>query len=254
MDRGTTPDKSARSRPRLAKHGVRGNLDVVNGDPEGMACDQYVEAISAMIDGEEPAIERRLVERHLRSCAECAAFQQTSETVRRRLRVRPAVRQDDVSRRISTMTALADRTAAWRLPRALLVVVAVEVIVLSAVDLFAATGDGGAVHEARHLSAFTIAYGVLLLLVAVRPARARTALPVAVVLAAALAITAIADLVAHRVPLVGEALHIPEIVSVVLIWMLAVPGPHRRRRAARTPNPEPPARLPHLRAVERDVI
>lgn len=98
---------------------------------------------------------------------------------------------------------------------------ATEILALSLVDLVAAGGDADAVHGVRHLSAFAIAYGVLLLVVAARPARARTALPVAAVLAGALAITAVADLVTGRVPLLGEALHLPEVVSVVLVWILA---------------------------------
>ena len=91
-----------------------------------------------------------------------------------------------------------------------------------------------ATHAARHLGAFTAAYGVGLLVVAVRPARARTMLPVAAVLAGALVITALVDLLDGRIPLVGEAQHLPEVLSVVLVWLLAIPRPRRpaRRRAA----------------------
>ena len=49
-------------------------------------------------------------------------------------------------------------------------------------------------------------------------------LPVAAVLAGALVITAVVDLAQRRVPLVGEAAHLPEVVSVVLVWLLAVPS------------------------------
>ena len=86
-------------------------------------------------------------------------------------------------------------------------------------------GDRGATstHAARHLGAFAVAYGVGLLVVVVRPARARTMLPVAAVLAGALVITSAVDLGQRRIPLVGEAAHLPEVVSVVLIWLIAVP-------------------------------
>ena len=69
-------------------------------------------------------------------------------------------------------------------------------------------------------------------------------LPVAAVLAGALVITAVVDLVEGRVPLVGEAQHLPEVLSVVLIWLLAVPSPRRAATAA-------PSR-PSLRAVRDD--
>ena len=89
-------------------------------------------------------------------------------------------------------------------------------------------GDGTAGgHEARHLGAFSIAYAVALLVVAVRPARARTVLPVAAVLAGALFVTAVVDLATGTVPFINETLHIPELLSVLLVWLLAVPSPRR---------------------------
>ena len=64
-----------------------------------------------------------------------------------------------------------------------------------------------------------------LLVVVVRPARARAMLPVAAVLAGALAITALVDLARGEVPLMGETSHLPELISVLLLWLLAVPAP-----------------------------
>lgn len=126
----------------------------------------------------------------------------------------------------------------------LLVVVAVEIIIFSLRALVLGDGDDASVHATRHLGAFTVAYGVGLLGVAVRPARARTMLPVAAVLAGALAITAVVDISVGEVPLVNEASHIPEVISVVLIWLLAVPS-HKRRLRRQTP----PAAASALRAL-----
>ena len=116
----------------------------------------------------------------------------------------------------------------WLVGPLLLVVVAVEVIVLSLPALLLGEGEANT-HEARHLGAFTVAYGVALLVVAFRPARARTILPVAAVLAGALLITAVVDLLNGKVPLLEEATHLPELVSVVLVWLLAA-APLRRDR------------------------
>ncbi|MBU6315405.1 MAG: hypothetical protein KGR47_02750, partial [Acidobacteria bacterium] len=66
------------------------------------------------------------------------------------------------------------------------------------------------------------------------PARARTMLPVAAVLAGALLISAVIDLADGSIPLVGEATHLPELISVLLIWLLAVPSPKRARSRARS--------------------
>jgi predicted anti-sigma-YlaC factor YlaD len=221
------------------------------GDLDGMSCEPFIEAISAAIDGEDPQIDSRLVAAHVASCASCAAFQRSAHDVRRRLVVREVADAPDIARRTRTLIALADRAAAWQVPRVLLAVVAIELFVLSGGDLFRADGDGQTVHDARHLAAFTVAYGVLLLVVVARPARARTALPAAAVLALALGITAIADLAAGRIPLLGEAVHLPELLSVVLIWLLAVPAhprPGRARRDGTTPDDLRAA----LRAVDRE--
>lgn len=48
-------------------------------------------------------------------------------------------------------------------------------------------------------------------------------LPVAAVLAGALFVTAVVDLATGTVPFINETLHIPELLSVLLVWLLAVP-------------------------------
>jgi predicted anti-sigma-YlaC factor YlaD len=191
-----------------------------------MQCERWQEALSAMADGEDPGIEPRLVEAHVAGCPLCRSFAASIEGSRRRAAVRAAPSMPDLSRRVSKLNALADRTSRWSVARGLLMVVAIEVTVMSLPSLVAGEGQQNA-HDARHLGAFTIAYAVALMVVAIRPARARTVLPVAAVLAGALLITAVVDLTRGTVPLIGEATHIPELVSVLLVWMLAVPA--RRR-------------------------
>jgi hypothetical protein len=92
-------------------------------------------------------------------------------------------------------------------------------------------------HAARHLGAFGVSYGVALLVVVVRPARARSILPVALVLAGGQVIAAIVDLASGRIPLVGEARHLPQIISVFLIWLLAVPSTRRGGSKAEPTDP-----------------
>ena len=143
----------------------------------------------------------------------------------------------DVSQRVTRAVAAQDRA---RRPavRIVLAVVAIEIIALSLPALVLGDEADTSAHGARHLGAFTVAYGVGLLVVAARPARARTMLPVAGVLAGALLITALVDLANGRIPLVGEARHLPEIASVVLVWLLAVPrGVRIRSRPLSTLTP-----------------
>ena len=191
-----------------------------------MQCEQWIEAISAEADGEDPGVDERLLRAHLAHCTSCREFAAAIDSSRRRLLVQPAPVMPDLSRRVAKTNAMLDRTAGWSVVRALLVVVAAEILVLSAPALLQGGGDDEA-HEWRHLSAFSMAYAVALLVVAARPARARAMLPVAAVLAGALLVTAVVDLFAGTVPLLNEALHVPELLSVVLVWLLAVPAPRR---------------------------
>jgi predicted anti-sigma-YlaC factor YlaD len=208
-----------------------------------MQCDRWQDALSAMADGEEPGVDARLVQRHLTTCAPCRSFGDAIDDGRRAV-VRRVPDMADLPRRVSRLNAVADRASRWGVLRALLVVVGVEVMVVSVPSLVADA------HDARHLGAFTIAYGVALLVVAARPARARTVLPVAAVLAGALAITAVVDLVRGAVPLVNETTHVPELISLVLVWMLAAPTTAPPVAVAVAGDPAGP----HLTAVPGDRV
>ena len=212
-----------------------------------MDCDRWRDAVSARLDGEDPGIDDALVDAHLERCAACRGYAASVAAARPGQRIGLAGEVPDLSRRVRKAVALADRAGRWSIVRALLFVVAVEIIAFSLPALVLGDEQDTGGHAARHLGAFTAAYGVGLLVVAVRPARARTMLPASIVLAGALVLTAVVDLVSGRIPLVGEAQHLPEVLSVVLMWLLAVPAP--RRAAARVGAP----RLSAVRDDETDV-
>ena len=209
-----------------------------------MECERWREALSAQLDGEDPGVDLRLLDAHLQGCGGCRDFAAAAADAHRRQRVAPAPAVPDLSGHVVKRAALADRAGTWGVVRALLAVVAVEIIVFSLPALVLGDESATSTHAARHLGAFTAAYGVGLLVVVVRPARARAMLPVAAVLAGALVITGVVDLADGRVPLTGEAQHLPEVLSVVLVWMLAVPAP--RRSTSRAPAP------PTMRVVRDD--
>ena len=160
------------------------------GDLVPRGVHRWREAVSARLDGEDPGIDPALVDAHLARCPGCRAFASAAADAHRAQRVGVAPAVPDLSRRVRKAVALADRASRWSVVRALLVVVAVQIIGFSLPALIFGDEHETAAHAARHLGAFTAAYGVGLLVVAVRPARARTMLPVAVVLAGALVITA----------------------------------------------------------------
>lgn len=202
-----------------------------------MECTRWQEAVSARLDGEDPIVDPRLLDAHLAGCPECRAYEATADRAKRLARIQPAPTIPDLSRRIAKANALADRAASWSIVRAALGIVALQVIGFAMRPLLWGSEAVADSHEARHVGAFGVAYGVGLLVIVARPARARTMLPVAGVLAVTLTITAVIDMANGEVPAIAEASHIPEVISVVLVWMLASPLGRRRARNEASPRP-----------------
>jgi hypothetical protein len=172
----------------------------------------------------------------------------------RAARIRPAAEMPDLSKPLVKLNAMADRAASWSIVRILLGLVAFDVMFFAMKALVLADESDATAHAARHLGAFSFAYGVGLLVVVVRPARARTMLPVAAVLAGALFITAVIDLSNGTVPLTGEATHLPELISVLLIWMLAVPSGQRAKPTVRPSTPTGERTLRSLPRIDDQAV
>jgi predicted anti-sigma-YlaC factor YlaD len=209
-----------------------------------MDCSRWREALSAMADGEPGGIDERLVAAHVARCADCRAYQEMIDAA-------PAVGRDaepqlmpDLAKPISKLAAAADRAARWNVLRVVLAIVAVQVIAFALPALVLGEEQDAATHAARHLGAFGVAYGVALMVVVMRPSRARSILPVALVLAGAQVLGAIVDLATGRIPLIGESRHLPEVISVFLIWFLAAPTTQRDEAASE------PAGRPRLEIVD----
>lgn len=187
-------------------------------------CETWQEAISAALDNEGGEVDTVLLDAHLRSCVECANYRDFAHALRRG-QMEEVKSVPDIAQHVVKQARVNSSDLKWRISRAVLAVCALEVIVFSVGDL------AGSDHDARHLGAFSIAFGVALFVVVVRPARARMMLPVAGVLAVALSISAVVDVIAGRLPLVTEARHLPEIVSVLMLWLLASPMREQRSRS-----------------------
>jgi predicted anti-sigma-YlaC factor YlaD len=197
------------------------------------SCDTWREAISAALDDEEATIAPALVAAHLRTCPECQAFQSEGERLRRLARLGPAVTPDpEQANRITEHVRASDALGSWLHLRIALAVVAAQILILALPQLWSASGG----HGARHAFSFTLTYAMALVLVAWRPARARTVLPIAVVLAISVAVTAALDTAQGDTSWLSEAVHLPEFTSPLLVWRLARPpqprpstGDDRRR-------------------------
>ena len=197
-----------------------------------MGCDTWEQALSAIADGEDPGIDERLVDAHLRRCASCRSYR---AAVAPASPTRPAV-MPDLAGAVAREAAVADRAAVPTVVRVFLAVLAVQIMVLAGPDLFRA-GEGEAVHDARHVGAFAFAYSAGLLLVVARPARAATMCVVGQVLAATLAISAIVDIVEGSATVLSELVHLPQAVSVGVLWWMT--RQHARPLPSRHPSPTP---------------
>ena len=194
-----------------------------------------------LADGEPADIDERLVAAHLARCPGCQSFEEMIDVGAAALSdSADSTDMPDLSKTISKLNAAADRAAHWSILRVVLAVVAVQVIAFALPALVLGEEQQTATHSARHLGAFGVAYGVALMVVVVRPARARSILPVALVLAGAQVLAAIVDLATGRIPLVGEARHLPQIISVLLIWLLAVPSTRRGPSKSKPDRPSAP--------------
>jgi predicted anti-sigma-YlaC factor YlaD len=96
-------------------------------------------------------------------------------------------------------------------------------LVFSVPALLLGHSPGSDEHSARHLGSFTVAYAIGLMVVALRPAKARGMLPLTASLAGCLAVTAVIDIAQGHVPVLTESRHIPEVVGLVLVRVLATP-------------------------------
>lgn len=193
----------------------------MNHEPTELDCDEAMMAISARVDGEDALVDPVRLSRHLEGCARCREFESETARGRRASLVAAAPELPDLSVPVARAYATAERRTGWSATRILLALVAVSVIVLSVPGLLLGEDGAAPSHEARHLGAFSMAYGIALLIIVYRPSRARAFLLVTFVLAMALLITAAADALMGHIPLAGELIHIPELLSLVLVWDLA---------------------------------
>lgn len=201
-----------------------------------MGCDSIREALSAALDGELSALERRAVDAHLGGCGACRAHAIRLDDLHRMTRVRPADVVPDLTAPIMAAVDLprVDRhDAAWA-RYALFAVAATQlVLALPAFLLGNGAGTGGGAHVARELGAFDVALATCLVVAAWQPRRAAGLLPVAAAVAAAMLVGAVADVAGGRAPMAGEAHHVLEVLGLLFLWLVArVPGASRPRRQA----------------------
>ena len=215
-----------------------GQSDLIHMSSDHLSCDAAHEILSARLDGEATAAERRLLDLHVDGCGECRIMSERFETLDRRLRFRTAEPVPDLRPVIMSRyrPAVLGRNG-WMRPA--LAWVAVVLVFQNAAALVGGHLNGAEVHLARHIGAFGVALGVGLAFVAWRPHRAHGLLPFAGALIATMLLSAGFDIVENGRTAVSEISHLAELAGLWLVWMIAgSPGrpdwAHLGRRRSRT--------------------
>ena len=146
------------------------------GDYYGMNCEAAREGISALLDGEQPGLERSSLDAHLAGCRACRAWREEAHE----LTGGPAdIRLPIPAPSASLMRALrqAERRRHWwrslALTRGALALVAVGQLVVTIPALLLGTDHEAPIHVAHELGAFDMALAVGFLVAVLRPSRAQ---------------------------------------------------------------------------------
>jgi predicted anti-sigma-YlaC factor YlaD len=176
--------------------------------------------ISAAVDDELPVAELRLLDEHLRGCSLCRGYAERVSALTRTVRLRRVDTVPDLTARVL------DRARPPRLGRGgwlrpALGWIALVIAAQSVQPLVLGDAAGATTHIARHLGAFGLALSFGMAYAAWRPHRAFGMLPFAVALVATTLLSAVFDMTDQVRTPVAEAVHLTELMGLVLLWMVA---------------------------------
>lgn len=228
-----------------------GNFAAGRTDRNGVdvRCDQAREAISAILDDEDPGLPVAAVDGHVAGCAQCSAWRDSAAAITRMTRLESAVAIPDVTAAVLDRVPM-PRPSRWpaRL-RWALGLIAVGQFAVGASQLLAPTGTvaasvaamaGG--HLSHETGAFNVALAVVLMWVALRPAQAGTQLPVLLTFVAVLTFAVGIDLLDGEVGWARLTTHVPVVVGLVCTVLLrryGLPSLGPSGRAVVPPVPQP---------------
>lgn len=200
-----------------------------------MECFRAREALSALLDGEDPGVERDVVRPHLDSCPACSRWQEDAAGLDRRMRLAPATTEGepDLAARVLPNVRL-PRPRRWpAVVRAALAVVALAQLGIAAANLAGPLGlhtTLPSAHMSHEVTAFNLAFGVALLGIAHDSRRANGQLPLLTSFLVVLAAVSTFDLSSGNVGWSRLATHAPIVLGLLLTVVLS-------RAPANPPNP-----------------
>jgi len=186
-----------------------------------MGCDRIREAVSARIDGEDPGLSPGALEAHLAACAACREWEQRAYVVTRRARLGGRYPEHDLTARV---LAAVPSQAAWRqraVQRAGLLAVALAQLAITVPLLILGHDHDAGTHAAHELGSFDLALAAAFVIGALRPGlSAGLAWPCGIA-SAALAATAIFDLIGGQTIGADEAQHLVAVAGAALLFWQA---------------------------------
>lgn len=187
-----------------------------------MDCDSAREAISALMDGEDPGLTADVLEEHLAGCAACRGWRQRAHAVTRRVRLGGHALDHDLTPAVLSAVPVAPAGLGRRLAqRGGLVAAALAQLAITVPLLILGHDHDAGAHAAHELGSFDLALAIAFVVGAVRPAlSAGLAWPCGVA-AAGLASTAVADLIAGQAIGADEAQHLIAVAGALLLFWQA---------------------------------
>ena len=205
-----------------------------------IGCLRIRDALSAQLDGEPMGMRASEVDSHLAGCPDCVAWYAAAARVTRLARVAPAAPTPDLTARILAASGRVSppRRYAMTVARVALALIGLAQAVL-AVPALALGADGmhPPMHVAHEGGAWNLALAVAFVAAAMRPRSAAGLLPVLGAFVAALVVVSVPDLATADVPALRLAEHLPAVIALLLVAVLARGGrrprvPPRRGRSA----------------------
>lgn len=200
----------------------------------GVNCQTAREAISALLDDEDPAIPGWVVDDHLHSCAECRGWQAEAHTVTRSARLAAVstvgVGSDEMVAAVLTRSTPPRRPTSITLIRAGLVAVGAAQVAITAPLLLFGRDHAAPQHVAHEVGAFAVALGIGFVVAAWKPERARGMQAVVGAAAVLLVVTALLDLFHGRTDVGDEAPHLLAVGGWLLLARLAAATPESSPR------------------------
>jgi predicted anti-sigma-YlaC factor YlaD len=208
-----------------------------------VSCEQYREALSARLDGEDEGPAGQRLAGHLASCPGCAEWYASAQRVTRLVRVAPAEPVPDLSAAVLAAAGPARRRlrSGELLLRAALGAVALAQLVLAGPSLLGHDAVMQSMHGAHEYGTWNAALAVALGWVAARPRHAAGLLPLLTAFSVGLLVASVADLADGSVPVGRVATHLLIGVGLGLVaaltWVRRAPRPldgqGGRRRSGR---------------------